>query len=137
MKGEIFASLANIPAFIVYIVVTFALLWLFKAVYVRVTPYAEIALIKQGNQAAAWSLGGSLLGFSVALGAVVVHSVSLIDLLIWGIMALIVQVLAYLSVRLLIKDLVSQIERDSVAHGVFLGVLSLCAGVLNGACMTP
>lgn len=137
MRGEIFASLANIPAFIVYLLTAFILLWLFKAVYVRVTPYREFELIRQGNCAAAASLSGSLVGFSVALGAVVVHSVSLVDLVIWGVVALIVQVLAFLSARLLIRDLAERIEQGSLSHGVYLAALSLCAGILNGACMTP
>ncbi|MDX1656204.1 MAG: DUF350 domain-containing protein, partial [Candidatus Competibacteraceae bacterium] len=130
-------SVANVPLFLVYLLVAFALLWLFKAAYLRVTPYPEIELIRQGNTAAAVSLGGSMLGFSMALGWVIAHSVGLVDLLLWGVIALGVQVAAYRSLRLLIPDLDRCIEQGSLSHGVLLGALSLCAGVLNGACMTP
>ncbi|MDX1656950.1 MAG: DUF350 domain-containing protein [Candidatus Competibacteraceae bacterium] len=63
MAGQFWASVANVPLFLVYLLVAFALLWLFKAAYLRVTPYPEIELIRQGNTAAAVSLGGSMLGF--------------------------------------------------------------------------
>lgn len=137
MPENIFASLVNVPRFLAYFIVALALLWLFKAVYVRVTPYREIALIREGNRAAAISLAGALLGFAVALSSVIVHSLNLLDLVIWGAVALIVQVLAYLSGYALIRDVAERIGTGSVSHGIFLGVLSLCCGILNGACMTP
>lgn len=39
--------------------------------------------------------------------------------------------------RLLIRDVAAQIQNNSLPHGVYLGMLSLCCGILNGACMTP
>lgn len=137
MNQNVFASLVNVPHFVAYFIVSLALLWLFKAVYVWVTPYKEIALIREGNRAAAVSLAGALMGFAIALASVVVHSINIVDLMIWGGVALIVQVLAYLTVYALIRDVAVQIGAGSVSHGIFLGALSLCAGILNGACITP
>lgn len=137
MNQEIFASLLNVPHFLAYFLVAVILLWLFKAVYVLVTPYKEIALIREGNQAAAISLAGALLGFAVALGSVIVHSFNLLDVVVWGVVALIVQVLAYLSAYALIRDVALQIGAGSISHGIFLGGLSLCCGILNAACLTP
>jgi putative membrane protein len=39
-------------------------------------------------------------------------------------------------VRLFLPDLTRQINDGKVAAGVFLGALSLAAGILNAACMT-
>lgn len=137
MQQEVFASLINVPHFLLYFIVSAALVWLFKIIYAKVTPYEEILLIREGNIAAAISLSGALLGFTIALASVIVHSFNIIDLLIWGVVALIVQILVYFVVRLLISDLSDQIHKGSIAHGTILGALSLCAGILNGACMTP
>ncbi len=54
-------------AYLIYIVTGFGLLVLFLLVYTRVTPHREFRLIREGNVAAALSLGGAVLGFSLTL----------------------------------------------------------------------
>src|SRR5260370_22755935 len=49
----------------VYFLMALALVAVFLTVYTWVTPYREIALIRQGNMAAALSLSGALLGFVI------------------------------------------------------------------------
>ena len=96
---EIFDSFAGFDDFLAYLAVSLALLAAFLAVYVRVTPHREIALIRQGNLAAAFSLSGAVLGFIVPLASAVKHSVSLVDMALWGAVALVVQVAAWLTGR--------------------------------------
>jgi putative membrane protein len=55
---------------------------------------------------------------------------------IWGLVALVVQLLAFVMTRLLFKDLTQGIQNNNVAKGTFLGILSLSFGILNAACMT-
>jgi putative membrane protein len=56
---------------------------------------------------------------------------------LWAAIALVVQIVVYLAVRLLVPDLVMrQIPEGKVGAGVFLGVVSLAAGILNAASMT-
>ena len=55
-------SLSGLPAFLSYFATAIGLLALFLAVYVFITPYREITLIREGNAAAAASLGGAVLG---------------------------------------------------------------------------
>jgi len=43
--------------------VTLVLLGAFLAVYLAVTPYNELTLIREGNAAAAISLGGAITGY--------------------------------------------------------------------------
>ena len=57
--------LAMLPAFLAYFAVAIALIAVFFLVYVNVTPYDEIALIRQGNTAAAVGLSGALFGFAI------------------------------------------------------------------------
>jgi putative membrane protein len=103
---------------------------------VHITPYREIALIRQGNSAAAASLSGALIGFVLPLAAAVEHSVNPYDLAIWATIALVVQLLVYLIARLLLPDISRDIPDGKVASGVFLGALSIGAGILNAASMS-
>lgn len=129
-------SLAGLPAFLSYFATAIGLLLLFLAAYVFITPYREITLIREGNTAAAASLGGALLGFVLPLASAIAHSVSLIDMAIWGLIALVIQLLVYLGARLLLPGLERAIPTGQVATGVFLGALSLAIGILNAACMS-
>lgn len=100
------------------------------------TPYREFELIKTGNPAAAWSLGGALLGFVVPLASAVINSVGFLDMLLWGAVALGVQIMVYLLVRQIFKGLAAAIEEGMAAKGTFLAACSLAVGILNAACMS-
>jgi putative membrane protein len=133
---EIFDSFAGFDDFLVYLAVTLGLLAMFVAVYVRVTPYREIQLIREGNMAASFSLAGALLGFIVPLSSAVKHSVSLVDMAIWGLIALLVQVAAFVVVKLMVPRIGEDIVAGKQAQGFFLGAVSLGVGLLNAACMS-
>lgn len=129
-------SLAGLPSFLLYFATSIGLLLLFLLAYIFITPYREITLIREGNAAAAASLSGALLGFVLPLASAIAHSVSLPDMAIWGLIALVIQLLVYLAARLLLPDLARDIPAGKVATGVFIGALSLAIGILNAACMT-
>ena len=129
-------SLAGLPSFLLYFATAVGLLLLFVTAYILVTPYHEIALIREGNTAAAASLSGAILGFVLPLASAIAHSVGLLDMAIWGLIALLIQLLAYGASRLLLPDLAHAIPAGQVATGVFLGALALVVGILNAACMT-
>jgi putative membrane protein len=129
-------TLGGLDDFLVYFALSLVLLALFLVIYLRVTPYREIALIREGNAAAAASLSGALLGFVLPLASAVVHSVNLVDMAVWGAIALAVQVAAYGVARLVIPGFAQGIPAGNVAEGVFVGALSLGVGILNAASMT-
>jgi len=129
-------SLAGLPAFLSYFAAAAGLLAVFLSLYLWITPYHEIRLIREGNAAAAASLSGAMIGFVFPLASAITHSVSLIDMAIWGLIALLIQLLAYLAARLLLPNLARDIPAGQIASGVFLAALSLTIGLLNAACMT-
>ena len=136
ITGDIGTSLAGMTAFLSYFGASVILVILFLIVYGRVTPYKEFALIADGNIAASLSYGGALLGFALPLSSAISHSVSLVDMVIWGIVALVVQVITFLAVRLSMPGIVSDIPANQVAKGCFLGIVSVATGMINAACMT-
>ena len=133
---QVFDSFATFDDFLVYLAVAVALLAVFIAIYIRVTPYREITLIREGNMAASFSLSGALLGFIIPLASAIQHSVNLIDMALWGAIAMLVQLAAYVVVKLLIPSLTQDIPADKGSTGFFLGSISLGVGLLNAACMS-
>ncbi|SNB60673.1 putative membrane protein [Arboricoccus pini] len=129
-------SLAGLPAFIAYYIVGCVLLGLYGLVYTRLTPYDEMALIRANNVAAAIAFAGSILGFIIPLAAAFVNSVGLFDAVVWGLVALIVQVGAYRLARLLIPGLCERIPEGEMAPAIYLAVVSLTGGMLQSACMS-
>jgi putative membrane protein len=134
--NEFIASVQGLGDFVVYFVTALALVAVFLTVYTWVTPHGEIALIRQGNVAAALSLSGALLGFIVPLASAIAHSVAWWDMLVWGGVALVVQLLSYFIVRVILPSLSQDISAGKVAQGLFLGTISLAIGILNAASLT-
>ena len=133
---EMASQFTGIMKFLAYFISSLVLTTLFLIVYMRITPYNEFDLIDKGNTASACSLSGALLGFIIPLASAIIHSVNFFDMLLWGAVAFGIQVLVYLLVRQLFKDLPSAIEEGIVSKGLFLGALSMAAGILNAACMS-
>ena len=129
-------SLSGLDEFVVYFGLSLAFVALFLVIYTRVTPYREIALIRDGNAAAAASLSGSLLGFILPLCSAVIHSVHPYDMALWAAIALLVQLLAYAVARLMLPGIARDIPQGKVASGMFLGALSLGVGMLDAVSMS-
>ena len=136
MGREVFDSFAGFDDFLGYLGISLAYLAVFVAIYIRITPYREMQLIREGNMAASFSLSGAILGFIVPLASAIQHSVSLIDMAIWGLIAMGVQILAFVVVKLAIPSITRDIPEGKGAQGFFLGSLSLGVGLLNAACMS-
>lgn len=133
---QVFDSFAGFDEFLAYLGVSIVLLAAFVAIYIRVTPYHEVQLIREGNMAASFALSGSILGFVVALASAIQHSANLVDMAVWGVIALVVQVGAFVVVKMLIPSVTRDIPAGNGAQGFFLGSLSLAVGLLSAACMS-
>ncbi len=129
-------SLSGFDDFLLYLGLSVVFVAGFLFIYMRITPYREIALIRAGNAAAAASLSGTLIGYVLPLASAIEHSVNPWDMMLWAAIALVVQLLVFVIVRLLLPDLTRAINEGQVASGVLLGALSLAAGILNAASMT-
>ena len=133
---EFTSQIPGIVKFLAYFFSALVLTALFLVVYVRVTPYKEFDLIDHGNVAASYSLSGALLGFIIPLASAIIHSVNFFDMILWGMVALVIQILVFFFVGYLFKKLAKAMQEGIVSKGLFLGALSLAAGILNAACMS-
>jgi putative membrane protein len=134
--GLVAKSLVNLPAFAIYMAASLGMIAVFLGIYTALTPCREWTLLRQGNLAASISLGGAVLGFSLPLAAVIAHSNVLVDVIVWGVVAVAVQLLVWAIVNLLDGGLKDRIARGEAAAGVFLAATSLAGGIVNAACMT-
>ncbi len=128
--------LAGLFDFLVYFAVATVLVALYLGLYTVATMHNEFALIRQNVISASTALGFSLVGFALPLGSAIVHSQGIVDLFVWGLVALAVQILAYWLVRLVMPNLSQRIASGEMAAALFLGAASLSAGIINAASMT-
>jgi putative membrane protein len=113
-----------------------ALVLAFFIVYTRITPFNEVLLIRQGNRAAAFSLGGALIGFSLTLCSALLHTGDYYEFFGWAAGAMVVQVLVYAIATRLLHMAKDQIEADNGAFGALLGAISLSIGLINAGCIS-
>lgn len=127
---------AAFPNFVRHVIVGFGLASLFLLLYTRITPWREFSLIRSGNSAAATALVGALLGFCLPLANTIAQAISIIDVVLWALVALVVQLLVHVALRLLLPGLRQAIEADRAAAGITAGGFSACFGLINAACLT-
>ncbi|TMV48183.1 DUF350 domain-containing protein [Paenibacillus mesophilus] len=138
-------QLANLLNFITYLGVTLPILLFGILAFMVTTPYNEYKLIREGAdtddprkinaaKAAAHDLGGKVIGLSLVLASAVFHSVSLLDLAMWGILGIIFQVVVFYIFELVTPfRVVSEIPKGNVSVGIFASRLSVATGLLMAA----
>jgi len=121
--------------FLLLFSIALVLVALYLFVYTLATAHNEIQLIRRNNVSAAVALGLSLIGFALPLASAIVHAEVILDCIIWGLVALAVQILVYWLVRLLVPNLSQRIAANELAPALFVGAASLAAGIINSAAM--
>ncbi|MGL4496064.1 MAG: DUF350 domain-containing protein [Beijerinckiaceae bacterium] len=130
------ASIAGLPAFLAYCVAALALVAIFLFVYTKVTAHNEFVLIRNNVSAAGVSLGLALVGYSIPLSSAMRYAANVWDMMIWGVIALIVQIMIYFVVRLVFPDLSNRIEANEHAVAIFAGAAAVAGGTLNAVAMS-
>jgi putative membrane protein len=128
-------SLQGLSAFLVYFGLGLAFLAVFVVVYVGVTPYHELALIREGNPAAAISLAGATLGFVLPLASAIAHSVGIVDMVVWGVVAMVAQIVVYFMVSRLVPRFADAIRAGRSSAATLLAAIAIAVGLLNAAAM--
>ena len=128
--------MAAIINYVIYLALASVLILVFFVVYTRITPFDEVLLIRQGNNAAALSLSGALLGFSLTVASCAIHTADYRQFVAWAIGALVVQVLAYAVTAQLLHISKDHIESGNTAFGGLIGAISLSVGAINAACIS-
>lgn len=126
----------DLGSFIIYFVSGLAAVLIYSAIYMAITAHNEFALIKENNQAAALAFAGSLLGFVIAISRLIEDTVNIGNFFLWALVAIIVQLIAYVLVRVTLPGLSERIENGEFAAAIWLAGASVAAGLLNAASLS-
>jgi putative membrane protein len=134
MEAVLQSFLSGSPVLLLHFAVTVAMLAVGMAVYVWMTPHDELRLIRDGNLAAAISLAGAIVGIGLPLAFCMAASFSIWDILIWGTLTVVVQLVVFKVADLLLKDLPTRIEAGEVGPALVLAAIKLAvAGIYAAA----
>ncbi|MFN3230694.1 MAG: DUF350 domain-containing protein [Alphaproteobacteria bacterium] len=136
MDAIIQSFLSGFPLLMAHSATTFLILIIGVRAYMVVTPHDELALIRAGNTAAGLSLGGAIIGIALPLAFVLASSVSVIDILIWGLVTLVLQIVAFFLVDRVLKNLSARIEEGNVASAILLVSVKLTTAAINAAAVS-
>jgi len=126
---------AGLPILAVQFLTTFGLLGIGVGAYFAITPFDERRMVREGNVAAGVLLGGTVLALSIPLAATLASSASQMDIFIWGLVALAIQLLTFLGVSVFIKGLRGMIEGGNVAMAIAVVSIQLAVALLNAGSM--
>ncbi|MCW9033356.1 MAG: DUF350 domain-containing protein [Rhodospirillales bacterium] len=133
MEAVIQSLISGAPYMLLHFSVTVAMLVVGLAIYIAITPYHEIKLIKSGNTSAAISFGAIVLGLGMTLAASMIGSVNVFDIIIYGFVAILIQLVTYRITDMLLRKLPERIENDEIPAAVTLGSLKLAVAFINSA----
>lgn len=133
MEAVIQSILSGLPILMLHLVTALAMLIGGAFLYMRLTPYEDIQLVRSGNSAAAVALGGAILGFGIPIGAALSGSVGVLDLLFWGIITVLIQIVAFRAVDLILKGLPKRIEAGEMSAAIFLVFVKLAVAAILAA----
>lgn len=126
----------DILSYLQYLSASLAMLGVFAFLYIKLTPYDELALIRQGHGSACISLAGTLIGFALTLGACAIYHTSIVEFACWAVIAMVVQVLGYFVVIKFVGDVARHMERNNTAVGALIGTVGLLLGIVNAGCLS-
>ena len=136
MDPVIQSFLAGFPVLMLHASVTAAMLVVAIFVYIKITPYDDIKLIRGGNTAVAVSLAGAILGLALPLAFSMASSISVWEVLIWGPVTLVLQLFAFRVTDLVLKDLSKRIVNDEMGPAILLVSIKLGVAAINAAAVT-
>lgn len=128
--------LQQVYSYLLYLVSGLVVTGAFIAIYVHITPLSEFRLIREGSVAAALSLGGASIGFSLTVAASILHSDSIHVFVFWSACAAVIQLLTYFVCSRIIPESGSALEDNNIAVGGLFGAAALTVGILNAACLS-
>ena len=133
---ELQAFITGFPILLTHVGVTVVMLMLGATIYAVMTPWREIALIRDGNAAAAVAFGGILIGLAIPLAASLSASHSTIEIMVWGLATILVQLLAFRLTDMILAGLPDRIREGEISAAVLLVSAKLAVALVLAAAVT-
>lgn len=140
MQANTFSLILNslqtgLPVLLLHFMTTLVLLGAGVTCYIGITPFNERLLVAKGNVAAGILLSGTSLALAIPLAATLATSALALDILLWGIVALILQLVTFAFATILMKGLRPMIEAGNVAAALTVVGIQIAVALLNAAAM--
>ena len=126
---------SGLSVLLLHLLTTLALLALGALCYMGVTPFRERTLIAAGNTAAGLVLAGTLIALAIPLAAMLATSHVWLDIVVWGLVAVILQLATFVLAVVVFRNLRAMIEADNVAAAAALVGVQIAIALLNAAAM--
>ncbi len=136
MDAMIQSFLTGFPVLLLHFAVTLSILAVGVWLYMLITPHQELALIREGNTAAAISLSGAVLGLAIPLAFSMSVSVNVLDILIWGVLALAIQLACFWGMDRLMGELSQRIDEGELGPAILLAGVKLSVAAVNAAAIS-
>jgi putative membrane protein len=133
---EIQAFATGFPITLMHVGVTVLILIAAAGLYILLTPHREIALIREGNAAAAVSLGGVLVGLAMPLAVSLHASTNVIELGLWGVATVVVQLLIFRIVDFILRGLPKRIQEGEISAATLLVGAKLATALIVAAAVS-
>ena len=128
------ASLGSgFPVLILHFGATLSILISGVGIYEWITPYHELKLVREGNNAAAIALSGAILSLAIPLAFSMAVSVSVLDILVWGGVTIFILLIVYRFIDFLLKDLPVRIENGEIGAAILLSAVKLAVAAITAA----
>jgi putative membrane protein len=127
---------SGFPYFLSHFLLTLAILCLGIVIYNLVTRHDEVSLIKEGNVASAISFSGAWIGIAMPLAFCMASSYGFYDIIIWGGVAVLVQILAFIVLDKFLKNLSARIEKGEVASAILVFAVKISIAIINSAAIS-
>jgi putative membrane protein len=136
MDAAIQSFLTGIPFLLTHFGVTVLMLVVGVFVYMWMTRHDELALIRDGNTAAAVSLAGAVVGLAIPLAVCMANSASVWDIVLWGVVTLVIQMITFWIIDLWLRDLSKRIEAGEIGTAILLVSVKLAVALINAAAIS-
>ncbi len=136
MQPVLDSFVSGFPILMLHSSVTIAILLAGIWLYIWMTPWDEMALIRKGNNAAALSLGGAIIGLALPLAVAMAASVSVYEIILWGPVTLILQIIAYRVADIVLRTLPKRIEDGQMSAAILLVSIKIAAAIVNAAAVS-
>lgn len=130
---EVQAFATGFPLTLLHAGITVGLLLLGSGLYALLTPYRDLQLIREGNTAAAVSLGGMVVGLALPLSVSLAASTGELEMVIWGVAIIAVQLLVFRIADFVLQGLPKRIQAGEIAAATALAAIKIATAIVLAA----
>ncbi len=136
MEAVLESFMTGLPVLLLHYLVTLTMLAIGVTIYLWMTPYRELELIRGGNVAAAVSLGATIISLAMPLAFSMAVSVGVWDIVLWGLVTLVIVLAVYRVIDFLMKDLPRRIELGELGPAILLAAVKLGVSIITAAAVS-